>query len=212
MRIVVDGGFGMEIVQLQTPSDAFGQAMNKLMIAYNREKVGAVGNTATLNLGLRDSNGVEMEGGLRGEIYWNWLIIYQLVIPQDVRGKGIGSRLLQNAEECGRQNGCVGVWLDTFSFQAPDFYRKRGYEVFAELNCYPNGFSRIFLRKPISANRGCSCADERRGPSYFFLVAFRPMSLSVCGGRAVKPIPRSVDEDKRGGVGRSLQIVRCSPR
>jgi ribosomal protein S18 acetylase RimI-like enzyme len=69
------------------------------------------------------------------------------VIPQNVRGKGIGSRLLQNAEEFARQNGCVNVWLDTFSFQAPDFYRKRGNEVFAELNCYPNDFSRIFLRK-----------------------------------------------------------------
>jgi GNAT superfamily N-acetyltransferase len=137
----------MEIFQLQAPSDAFGQAMNKLMIAYNTEKLGDVGTTATLNLGLRDHNGAEVEGGLRGEIYWNWLTIYQLVIPQDVRGKGIGSRLLQNAEEFARQNGCVGVWLDTFSFQAPAFYRKRGYEEFAELSCYPNDVSRIFLRK-----------------------------------------------------------------
>jgi GNAT superfamily N-acetyltransferase len=137
----------MEIFQVQAASHAFGQAMNRLMIAYNREKLGDVRTTATLNLRLRDHSGVEVEGGLRGEIYWNWLVIYQLVIPQNVRGKGIGSRLLQNAEEFARQNGCVKVWLDTFSFQAPDFYRKRGYEVFAELNCYPNDFSRIFLRK-----------------------------------------------------------------
>ena len=138
----------MEIFQLQTPSDAFEQAMNRLMIAYNRERLGcAAGTAVALNLGLRDQNGAEVEGGLRGEIHWNWLIVYQLVIPQDVRGKGTGSRLLQNAEEFARQNGCVGVWLDTFSFQAPDFYRKRGYEVFGELGCYPNDFSSIFLRK-----------------------------------------------------------------
>jgi GNAT superfamily N-acetyltransferase len=131
----------MEIVQLQAPSDAFEQAMDRLMIASNREKLGVVGTTATLNLGLRDHNGVEVEGGLRGELYRDWLIIYQLVIPHDVRGKGTGSRLLQNAEEFARQNGCVGVWLDTFSFQAPEFYGKRGYDVFGELSCYPSARS-----------------------------------------------------------------------
>jgi GNAT superfamily N-acetyltransferase len=143
----------MEIVQLQTPSDVFGEAMNRLMIAYNRETLGDIGTTATLNLGLRDHNGIEVEGGLRGEIYWNWLIIYQLVIPQDVRGKSIGARLLQSAEAFARQNGCIGVWLDTFGFQAPGFYRKRGYEVFAELSGYPNGFSRIFFRKRLDELR-----------------------------------------------------------
>jgi GNAT superfamily N-acetyltransferase len=122
----------VEIFQLETPSDTHWQAIRKLMVEYNREKLGEVGVTATIALGLRNQSNEEVKGGLWGEIYWNWLTIYLLIIPQNVRGQGIGSNLLQRAEAFARQNGCIGVYLDTFSFQAPDFYRKHGYEVFGD--------------------------------------------------------------------------------
>lgn len=51
------------------------------------------------------------------------------------------------AEAIAHDKGCVGVWLDTFSFQAPDFYQKLGYSVFGELKDYPPGYSRFFLQK-----------------------------------------------------------------
>ena len=47
------------------------------------------------------------------------------------------------------ERGCHSAWVDTFSFQAPGFYRKLGYEVFGELD-YPPGHKRFFLRKRLT--------------------------------------------------------------
>ncbi|WP_247749109.1 GNAT family N-acetyltransferase [Rhizobium sp. L245/93] len=55
--------------------------------------------------------------------------------------------MLQQAEGWARERGCVGVWLDTFSFQAPGFYEKQGYTVFGVLDHYPGEMQRFFLRK-----------------------------------------------------------------
>jgi ribosomal protein S18 acetylase RimI-like enzyme len=51
------------------------------------------------------------------------------------------------AEDLARERGCVGVWLDTFDFQAPEFYRKHGYEQFGRLDDYPPGHQRLFFQK-----------------------------------------------------------------
>jgi hypothetical protein len=47
------------------------------------------------------------------------------------------------------ERGCHSAWVDTFSFQAPGFYRKLGYEVFGELD-YPPEHKRFFLRKRLT--------------------------------------------------------------
>jgi hypothetical protein len=51
------------------------------------------------------------------------------------------------------RRGCVGVWLDTFSFQARGFYEKLGYRVFGEVADYPPGHTRHFLKKSLCASR-----------------------------------------------------------
>ena len=62
----------------------------------------------------------------------------------------IASARLERAEEVAREHGCVGIWLDTFTFQAPGFYQKLGYTVFGEISNYPPGSSRFFLHKHLS--------------------------------------------------------------
>jgi hypothetical protein len=44
----------------------------------------------------------------------------------------------------------VGVWLDTFDFQAPEFYRQHGYVEFGHIDDYPPGHKRYFFQKRLA--------------------------------------------------------------
>jgi GNAT superfamily N-acetyltransferase len=68
-----------------------------------------------------------------------------------LRGQDVGSALLEKAEAFARK-GVRWVWLDTHGFQAPAFYRKRGYACFVTLNDCPRGRDRFFFRKHLSAD------------------------------------------------------------
>ena len=88
-------------------------------------------------------------GGLIGATYWDWFHIDLLWVREDLRGRGYGHRLLTLAEDEARQRGGNNAYLDTFSFQAPSFYRRHGYEVFGELGEFPRGHQRYFLTKEL---------------------------------------------------------------
>lgn len=78
------------------------------------------------------------------------MFIQHLWIAEDLRGGGLGALLLGRAEAAARERGCRAVWLDTFSFQAPGFYKKLGYLQFGQLDDFPPGHTRHFLWKPLS--------------------------------------------------------------
>jgi GNAT superfamily N-acetyltransferase len=88
-------------------------------------------------------------GGLIGSTYWNWFYVDLLWVVDELRGRGYGHQLLTLAEHEARQRGAKHVYLDTFSFQAPNFYRQHGYEVFGELHDFPEGHMRYFLTKQL---------------------------------------------------------------
>ena len=99
-----------------------------------------------LYLALRDS-GDAMIGGLYGVIMWSWLMIDGLWVAEAYRGKGLGSRLLSEAEAHAIGHGCQGAWLGTFDFQGREFYERHGYTVYAELEGFPPGHKHFHLRK-----------------------------------------------------------------
>ena len=88
-------------------------------------------------------------GGVIGVIFWDWFYIDLMWVKEELRGRGYGHRLLTQAEDEARRRGAKNVHLDTFSFQAPDFYKKHGYRVFGELKDYPRGHTRYFLTKQL---------------------------------------------------------------
>lgn len=88
-----------------------------------------------------------IKGGLLGYIWGGWLHVTDLWISKEYRRRGLGGQLLARAEHEAASLGAHGVFLSTFDFQAPDFYRARGYEVFATLQDYPLGHTDYHLRK-----------------------------------------------------------------
>jgi len=64
----------------------------------------------------------DIAAGLAGSTYGDWLFIHDLWVRADLRRRGICQELLRLAEGRARERGCHSAWLDTFSFQAPEFY------------------------------------------------------------------------------------------
>jgi len=89
----------------------------------------------------------EIVGGVIATIYWEWLSVELMWVREDLRGQGLGQKLLQRAEEEGRKHGAKQAFLDTFSFQAPGFYEKNGYATFGQLHDFPQGHQRYFMTK-----------------------------------------------------------------
>ena len=87
--------------------------------------------------------------GLNGIEYWRKLHVRMLWVHPDHRSKGLGSRLMSWAEERGRELSCVSVVVDTMSFQAPDFYVRRGYRRFGVSEGYEGGASRHYFEKQL---------------------------------------------------------------
>ena len=90
-----------------------------------------------------------VRGGLLGLTYWNWLFIDWLWLARDTRGQGLGSALLQRAEEIARKRGCTDAYTDTFDFQAPGFWTRHGYAEFGRLENMPSGHARLWFRKTL---------------------------------------------------------------
>jgi GNAT superfamily N-acetyltransferase len=128
------------------PSAEDRKAILDPLLAFNASKVGREGYKE-LAISLRGDDG-EVQGGLFAKCYYDWAFVELLFVPEALRGQQFGAKLLAQAEQWAREQACVGVWLDTFSFQAPGFYEKQGYSVFGALENYPNdGHRRVFLRK-----------------------------------------------------------------
>lgn len=94
---------------------------------------------------VRDETGA-IRGGLVGYLYAGWLFINQLWVHADHRRTGIGSFFMAEAERRAIGFGCHSSFVDTFSFQGPNFYPRFGYEVFGTLD-YPPDHKRIFFQK-----------------------------------------------------------------
>jgi 8-oxo-dGTP pyrophosphatase MutT (NUDIX family) len=88
--------------------------------------------------------------GLVASTYAGWLFVADLWVHADFRRRGIGSRLLAEAERRAAERGCHSAMLDTFSFQGPAFYPRFGYRLYGALD-YPPDHRRFFLWKPLTS-------------------------------------------------------------
>lgn len=101
---------------------------------------------------LMDTDGVLL-GGLTSDIQWHVLRVDLFWVREDLRGQGIGRKLMALAEDQARRQGCLYIQLSTFDFQAREFYEKIGYDCVATLDNYPPGHSLDFMRKYLRTHK-----------------------------------------------------------
>ena len=135
----------LRIELTDSPTEEQRQAILQPLIEYNDAQTG--GSTSEpFALMVKDENGAIL-GGLYGRMIFRWMFIELLSVPEQGRGQGIGSKLMAQAEALAREKNCYGLWLDTFDFQAPEFYRKLGFSQFGEIVDYPPGHKRHYFQK-----------------------------------------------------------------
>jgi len=116
---------------------------------FNEEQTG-IRDSRPLAVVVRDPETKQPHGGLTGRTSLGLLFIDLFFLPHDLRGGGLGSRLLGLAEDEARKRGCVSAVLYTINFQAPGFYERHGYRVLGTIDCLPPGTSRIFMTKRLA--------------------------------------------------------------
>lgn len=136
-------------MQLQVPLDTLDvgmfDAIFRALDASSERLIGSA-RSRLMVIPIRDDAGV-VTGGLWGHTLFQWLVIEMLVIPEALRNQGIGSALVAQAETEARTRGCIGAYVDTFSFQAAPFYRKLGFTMFGMLENFPPGYNRLYFSK-----------------------------------------------------------------
>ena len=119
------------------------------LAAYNATRF-RPGDSATLDVFVRDANSGEPVGGLLGHTSFGLLFLDLLYLPEELRGAGLGSRIIDLAEDEARRRGCTAAFVYTVSFQAPEFYERHGYREFGEIACPPDAATRIFFTKSLA--------------------------------------------------------------
>jgi GNAT superfamily N-acetyltransferase len=123
-------------------------AVTRLSDALNAFNAAATGihDARELYAEVRDDDG-ELAAGVYG---WSWAgtcWVELLWVRDDHRGRGLGTALMRAVEAEARRRGCAQIALMTHSFQAPDFYRREGFEQVGELEDHPRGQSDLLLRR-----------------------------------------------------------------
>ncbi len=133
--------------ELESVNSGFAQnAAARGVEVQSSDRFGTVAMAGDLFIGM--ASGLAYKNAQR---YSGWFYLSDLFVVEQYRGRRIGSQLLQELEGIVRPLGIDKLWTWTAGYEAPAFYLKQGYEVFAELeNYYSDGSKRIALRKSLA--------------------------------------------------------------
>lgn len=128
------------------PDDAARAVVNDGLNGFNDEVTG-YDDRRRLAVLVKDPYSGNVIGGMTGRTSLGLLFIDVVYLPAALRGRNIGTRMLEMAEMEARRRGCRAGVLFTISFQAPGFYARLGWRVFGDIPCDPPGTSRVFMTK-----------------------------------------------------------------
>jgi ribosomal protein S18 acetylase RimI-like enzyme len=101
-----------------------------------------------INIFLKDDK-KSVYGGVIVTVLWNGLEINSLWVKESLRGQGWGKKLLLAAEKEGKVRGCTVAYTNTFTWQAPEFYKKLGYKPYGKLDNFPPGSTLTYFSKKL---------------------------------------------------------------
>ncbi len=129
------------------------QCVNEKLTKFNNQHAPFTQSSVDIffNYHVKDSNG-DIIAGINSIMYaWGIVFIGILFVDEAHRAKGLGIKLLKHVENEAKKNGGYLALLDTFDFQAKDFYIKAGYEVFGTVHDCPPGHTRYHMLKRLNS-------------------------------------------------------------
>ena len=133
------------LVMRTDPTPAEIDFLEDRLYEFNARETG-IFDALSLAIFGRDEHG-EVVAGLCGHTWGGCCEIRQVWVHERHRGQGVGRQLLELAETEARRRGCSQIILATHSFQAPEFYRRLGFELVDSIPEYPRGHQHLLLRK-----------------------------------------------------------------
>jgi GNAT superfamily N-acetyltransferase len=134
-------------IRLESDPEAAAQELAAGLKAWN-DRVSGPTKRLRFVYGVRSADGT-LTGGIHARVYRDELYVDDLWLRDDMRGQGLGSRLLALAEQHARAEGCRVVSLDTMNWQARPFYERHGYACVLEQSYEGGRFVRYFMRKDL---------------------------------------------------------------
>ena len=138
----------MREFKIETSTEKEREFVLNSLLAYNRRFVTETNGIPEerINKVIKDDDGTIL-AGINCESFWDITHISILWVDKDHRKQGFGSQLLQYVEDVSRHYGIHQMTLDTFDFQAKDFYERHGFVVYGMLEDSPKGHTQYFMRK-----------------------------------------------------------------
>ena len=120
------------------------------LVEYNLSQVKSEQEENFIDLSMKAVEDDKIIAGIIAKMYcWNIVYVDTLWVDPDYRGRRIGEKLLTMLENEAKLKGAKLVHLDTFDFQAKDFYLKQGYEIFGKLEDCPENHCRYYMKKAL---------------------------------------------------------------
>jgi GNAT superfamily N-acetyltransferase len=138
-----------KVVVDYTPSPADNAVVREGIIAFNETIIGE--RDKQFSIFLKNDSGTVF-GGIQAFLDTESVYIDVLWVEKTLQNQGYGTKLLEAVEREAIKNGCAFSLVDTWDFQAEEFYLKNGYERVGELKNYSHGHSKLFLRKNLRSS------------------------------------------------------------
>jgi ribosomal protein S18 acetylase RimI-like enzyme len=123
--------------------------LDQLLYEFNVEATGLSDGKLFASF-LRDGDDAAV-GGVFGWTWGDTCHVRHLLVPADLRKQGHGTRLMRAVEAEAKARGCVQIVVETHDFQAPEFYRRLGFEIAGRIEGYPRGHAYLTLVKRLPA-------------------------------------------------------------